>query len=61
MDEHKNKCLEIFSSHFDPCWEGNNFLKQFVTGDETWVHLYQPETKRNSMQPQEGKFMLTNF
>ena len=30
--------------------EGETFLERIVTGDETWVHHYTPETKRSSMQ-----------
>jgi len=56
--------------------EGDNFLQQIVTGDETWIHHYEPESKRQSMQwkhpsspvakkfktqPSVGKFMLTVF
>jgi len=26
--------------------EGDDFLKCIVTGDETWVHYYTPETKK---------------
>jgi hypothetical protein len=26
------------------------FESHIVTGDETWVHRYEPETKRQSMQ-----------
>ncbi|GFW57490.1 histone-lysine N-methyltransferase SETMAR [Trichonephila clavipes] len=26
------------------------FMKRIVTGDETWCHHYEPETKRDSMQ-----------
>ena len=29
--------------------EGEEFLNRIVTGDETWVHFAQPETKRDSM------------
>jgi len=28
----------------------NLFLKRFVTGDETWIHHYDPESKQQSMQ-----------
>jgi len=41
--------------------EGENFLK-IITGDETWVHHYDPENKRQSMEyhhkesPQPKKF-----
>jgi hypothetical protein len=56
--------------------EGDNFLQRIVTGDETWVHHYQPKTTRKSMQwkypssptakkfkmqPSPGKLMLTIF
>jgi hypothetical protein len=26
------------------------FLSRMVTGDETWVHHYEPESKRQSME-----------
>jgi histone-lysine N-methyltransferase SETMAR len=56
--------------------EGDNFLQHIVTGDETRVHHYQPETKQKSkqwkhpssliakkfkMQQLAGKLMLTTF
>ena len=28
----------------------NLFLKRIVTGDETWIHHYDPESKQQSMQ-----------
>jgi histone-lysine N-methyltransferase SETMAR len=52
------------------------FLERIVTGDETWVHLYEPESKAQSTawkrptspvakkfksQPSAGKIMLTLF
>jgi hypothetical protein len=51
MDEHKHKRLDICSRHL-VCYreEVDNFLQRIVTGDETWVHHYQPETKWKSMQ-----------
>jgi histone-lysine N-methyltransferase SETMAR len=30
--------------------EGETMLARIVTGDETWVHYYQPESKQASMQ-----------
>ena len=30
--------------------EGQAMLERIVTGDETWVHHYQPETKQASRQ-----------
>lgn len=56
--------------------EGEAFLERIVTGDETWVHHFEPESKRQSMewkhprspvrkkfksQPSAGKLMLTIF
>ncbi len=55
---------------------GNTFLDQIVTGDETWVHYWTPETKQASMQwqkkgektprkfktrPSAGKIMMNVF
>jgi hypothetical protein len=56
--------------------EGEDMLNRIVTGDESWVHHCQPESKRSSMQwkhpsspstktfkvtPSAGKVMLTAF
>lgn len=56
--------------------EGEQFMNSIVTGDESWAHHYEPETKRQSMQwrhlgspspkkfklsPSAGKVMLTVF
>lgn len=30
--------------------EGEEFLEKIVTGDETWVHFFEPESKRQSME-----------
>ena len=30
--------------------EGDDFLKNIATGDESWVHHYDPENKRQSME-----------
>ena len=27
----------------------NTFLKRIITSDETWIHLYEPESKRSSL------------
>jgi len=35
-------------THFEK--EGEDFLKKIITGDETWVHHYDPENKRQSME-----------
>ena len=55
---------------------GGQFLERIVMGDETWIHHYKPETKRQSMEqkhphlpskqkfrmhPTAGELMLTVF
>jgi hypothetical protein len=54
--------------------EGDSFLDRIITGDETWCHHYEPESKRQAMewrhanspskknlkmQPSAGKAMCT--
>ena len=56
--------------------EGDQFMNSIVTGDESWAHHYEPESKRQSMQwhhlgspsPKKfkssssaGKVMMTGF
>jgi len=76
-EEREHKCLDFCSRHLAYYREeGDNFLQQIVTGDETWIHHYEPESKRQSMQwkhpsspvakkfkmqPSTGKLMLTIF
>ena len=65
-------CQELLK-HFEA---GDGFLERTVTGDETWVHYHQPETKKANKewhltsspkpkkfctQPSMGKVMLTLF
>jgi hypothetical protein len=65
--------LQHFLQHTE---EGEDMLNSIVTGDESWVHHYQPESKRASVQgkhpsspsskkfkvtPSAGKVMLTVF
>ena len=76
-EDHKRKRLDVCSRHLARFREeGDKFLQQIVTSDETWIHHYEPESKRQSMQwkhslspvakklktqPSAGKFMLTLF
>jgi len=76
-EEHKRKRLDVCSQHFARYREeGDNFLQQIVTGDETWIHNYEPESRWQSMQWKHpsssvakkfkmqllaGKLMLTVF
>jgi hypothetical protein len=45
--------------------EGETFLSRIVTGDETWAHHYEAETKRQSVEwhhpqsPRKKKFKTT--
>jgi len=56
--------------------EGGSFLDRIITGDETWCHHYEKESKRQSMEwrhvntpskkkfktlPSAGKVMCTVF
>ena len=50
-EEHKRNRQHICSNFLQRYnREGDNFLNCIITGDETWVHHYEPETKRQSMQ-----------
>ena len=56
--------------------EGDHFLERIVTGDEIWIHHYEPESKCQSMEwkhphlpakkkfkmcPTAGRLMLSVF
>ena len=43
----QTNCQEHLDRH---AHEGDDFLHRFVTGDESWVYHYEPESKRQSMQ-----------
>jgi len=72
-DRRGDACQELLK-RFEA--EGDDFLGNIVTGDETWAHYHQPETKKASKewrhtsspkpkkfptQPSAGKVMLTLF
>jgi len=40
-------CEEFLKRHLE---EGDQFLLNIVTGDESWIHHFDPEEKRLSMQ-----------
>jgi len=49
--EHKCKRVEICQRLLDRYnKEGEEFLSRIVTGDETWVNHYEPESKRQSIE-----------
>ncbi|GFX08184.1 mariner Mos1 transposase [Trichonephila clavipes] len=65
-DEHKTKRLGSALSFFERYRnEGNDFLSHIVTGDETWVAYFTPESKQQSMEgwqsssPRKVKFKQT--
>ena len=39
-------CQDLFHQYDS---EGDDFLRRIVTGDETWIHQFEPENKRESM------------
>jgi len=58
--QRRKECCEVLLQRYQV--EGVDFLFNIVTGDETWVHHYDPEEKRQSMEyrhflsPQTKKF-----
>ena len=76
-EEHRNNRVAICQRLLDRyANEGETFLTRIVTGDETWVHHFAPESKRQSMewkhpgspvtkkfksQPSVGKVLLKIF
>jgi hypothetical protein len=74
-EQHKRNRLTICRSLFNRCrQEGDAFLRRIINRDETWIHHYAPESKRQSLewkhpkspakkkkfktQPSAGKVML---
>ena len=66
-------CEELLKRYRE---EGDQFLLNIVTGDESWIHHFDPEEKRLSMEyrhtssprpkqfktmPSGGKILLTDF
>lgn len=45
MRERVRKCREYRRRYAE---EGDTFLSRIITCDETWVHMFEPETKRQS-------------
>jgi hypothetical protein len=76
-EKHKRNRLTICRSLLNRCCqEGDAFLRRIITGDETWIHNYAPESKHQSLewkhptspakkkfktQRSAGKVMLTVF
>ena len=49
-EAHKQFRLEACSELLEYCHSDKTFLQRIVTGDETWVHHFEPESKRASME-----------
>ena len=46
-DRRRDVCQDLLDRYEA---EGDGFLDQVITGDETWCHHYEPESKRQSME-----------
>jgi len=49
-DDHKRARQTICQEHLDRLAREDAFLHRIVTGNESWVYHYEPESKRQSMQ-----------
>ena len=49
-EAHKQFRLEACSELLEYCHSDKTFLQRIVTGDETWVYHFEPESKRASMK-----------
>jgi hypothetical protein len=49
-DEHKQAHMEMYMQFLQQYHEGEAFLQQTITGNETWVHCYEPASKHQSME-----------
>ena len=47
---HKRQRVEVVTQFARRYEEDPSFLERIVTGDETWVHHYDPDSKRQSME-----------
>jgi len=46
-EHHLQVCQELLNQYEA---EGDIFLDHIITGDKTWCHHYEPESKRQSME-----------
>ena len=49
-DDQKENCVEISQEMLANANGNENFLKNIITGDDTWVYVYDVETKMQSSQ-----------
>jgi hypothetical protein len=50
IDHQKDYCVEISQDLLVNANDNENFFKNIITGDETWVYAYDVETKMQSSQ-----------
>ena len=66
-EAHKQFRLEVCFELLEYCHSDKTFLQQIVTGDKTWVHHFEPESKRALMEwrhrpsPRSKKFKSQQF
>jgi hypothetical protein len=48
MQNQRDDCMSIYGDLIDSADKDGMFLSQFITGDETWCFLYDPQLKRQS-------------
>jgi hypothetical protein len=48
--QHKQQCVDVATWFLQRYEEDSGILEQIVTGNETWVHHYELESKRQSME-----------
>ena len=49
--DHKEHCMQVCQDLLNQYEaEGDSFLDRIITGDETWCHHYEPESKQQSME-----------
>jgi hypothetical protein len=48
--------LSVATNKVQETESDKNFMRQIITGDETWVYGYVPETKRQSSQWKSADF-----
>ena len=48
-NDRKKRCMQVCQDILKNFNSNPDFLKKVITGDETWVFEYDPETKRQSL------------
>ena len=54
-DDHKEHRVNVCRNILETTDEEPEFLGKVITGDETWVFQYSPETKRQSLQDHQDQ------